>query len=91
MAARSLALWAKYQRRWMRQFLHRSGVLWMAAGRDDAFERESVKMLKAAKIPFRECPTQMKRRWPQINFEGIEWGILNENVDTWKRGRAARR
>jgi sarcosine oxidase len=77
MAARSLALWAKYQRRWKRQFLHRSGVLWMAAGRDDAFERGSVKMLKAAKIPFRELsPAQMKRRWPQINFEGIEWGIF---------------
>jgi sarcosine oxidase len=77
MAARSLALWAKYQRRWKRQFLHRSGVLWMAAGRDDAFERGSVKMLKAAKIPFRELSTaQMKGRWPQINFEGIEWGIF---------------
>jgi sarcosine oxidase len=77
MAARSLALWAKYQRRWKRQFLHRSGVLWMAAGRDDAFERGSVKMLKAAKIPFRELsPAQMKGRWPQINFEGIEWGIF---------------
>jgi sarcosine oxidase len=77
MAARSLALWAKYERRWKRQFLHRSGVLWMAAGRDDTFERGSVKMLKAANIPFRELSTaQMKRRWPQINFEGIEWGIF---------------
>jgi glycine/D-amino acid oxidase-like deaminating enzyme len=39
LAARSLKLWAKYERRWKRQFLHRSGVLWMASGRDDAFER----------------------------------------------------
>jgi sarcosine oxidase len=77
MAARSLALWARYERRWKRQFLHRSGVLWMAAGRDDTFERGSVKMLKAANIPFRELSTaHMKRRWPQINFEGIEWGIF---------------
>jgi sarcosine oxidase len=77
MAARSLALWAKYERRWKRQFLHRSGVLWMAAGRDDTFERGSVKMLKAANVPFRELSTaHMKRRWPQINFEGIEWGIF---------------
>ena len=77
MAARSLALWARYERRWKRQFLHRSGVLWMAAGRDDTFERGSVTMLKAANIPFRELSTaHMKRRWPQINFEGIEWGIF---------------
>lgn len=77
MAARALALWQKYQRRWKRQFLHRSGVLWMAAGRDDAFERGSVEMLRAAKIKYQELPAaRMKKRWPQINFEGIEWGIF---------------
>lgn len=77
MAARALKLWAKYERRWKRQFLHRIGVLWMAAGRDDAFERGSVKMLRQAKIPFREYSTaQMKKLWPQINFSEIEWGIF---------------
>ncbi len=77
MAARALKLWSKYERRWKRQFLHRSGVLWMASGRDDAFERGSVEMLCAAKIKFQELSTaQMKKRWPQINFEGIQWGIF---------------
>jgi sarcosine oxidase len=77
MAARALKLWAKYGRRWKRQFLHRTGVLWMAAGRDDGFERGSVKMLRAAKIKYQElAAAQMKKRWPQINFEGILWGIF---------------
>lgn len=77
MAARALRLWAKYERRWKRQFLHRTGVLWMASGRDDTFERGSVKMLRTAKIENRELSApQMKKRWPQINFEGIEWGIF---------------
>jgi sarcosine oxidase len=77
MAARALRLWAKYERRWRRQFLHRTGVLWMAAGRDDTFERGSVKMLRVVKIKFQELSAlQMKKRWPQINFEGIEWGIF---------------
>ena len=81
MAARALKLWAKYERRWKRQFLHRTGVLWMApaSGRnhDDAFERGSVKALRAAKIKFQELSApQMKKRWPQINFEGIDWAIL---------------
>ena len=77
MAARALRLWAKYERRWKRQFLHRCGVLWMASGRDDAFERGSVTTLRAAKIKFQELSTAaMKRRWPQINFDGIEWGIF---------------
>src|SRR5271169_1633649 len=77
MAARALKLWGKYERRWKRQFLHRTGVLWMASGSDDAFERGSVKALRAAKIKFHERSfAQMKKRWPQINFEGIEWGIF---------------
>jgi glycine/D-amino acid oxidase-like deaminating enzyme len=77
LAARALKLWAKYERKWRRQFLHRSGVLWMASGSDDGFERGSVKMLHAAKIKYRELSAaQMQKRWPQINFEGIEWGIF---------------
>ena len=76
MAARALKLWAKYERRWKRRFLHRTGVLWMASGRDDAFERGSVEALRESQIRFQELSTQqLKKRWPQINFEGIEWGI----------------
>jgi glycine/D-amino acid oxidase-like deaminating enzyme len=77
MAARALKLWEKNSRRWKRQFLHRTGVLWIAPGRDDAFERGSVEMLRAAKIKFQEMSAgQLRKRWPQINFEGIQWGIF---------------
>ncbi len=84
MAARALALWAKYEKRWKRRVLHRTGVLWMAEERqagDDAtvnlFERDSLATLRVAKIKFRELSSaQMKKRWPQINFEGIAWGIF---------------
>jgi glycine/D-amino acid oxidase-like deaminating enzyme len=77
MAARALKLWQKWERRWKQQFLHPTGVLWMAAGRDDAFERGSVEMLRAAKIRHQELSAaQMKKRWPQINFEGVQWGIF---------------
>ncbi|HEY3974900.1 MAG TPA: FAD-dependent oxidoreductase [Candidatus Sulfotelmatobacter sp.] len=77
MAARALKLWAKYERRWKRQFLHRTGVLWMASGNDDGFERGSIESLGAAKIKFQELSSaQMRKRWPQINFEGITWGIF---------------
>lgn len=77
MAARALNLWARYERKWKRQFLHRCGVLWMASGRDDLFERGSVEMLRAARIKHQELSsTEMRKRWPQINFRGIEWGIF---------------
>src|SRR5437016_1015504 len=76
MAARALKLWQKYERRWKRRFLHRTGVLWMAAERDDYFERGSLEMLREAGIKFHELSaTEMKKRWPQINFEEIRWGL----------------
>jgi glycine/D-amino acid oxidase-like deaminating enzyme len=77
LAARALKLWDKYERRWKCRFLHRCGVLWMASNRDDAFEHGSIKMLRAARIRYRQLSArQMQMRWPQINFEGIEWGIF---------------
>ena len=77
MAAHAMKLWTKYERRWKRRFLHRTGVLWMAAPTDDAYERGSLKPMRRAKIPFQELSAAaMKKRWPQINFEGIDWGIF---------------
>jgi sarcosine oxidase len=77
LAGRALKLWAKYERRWKRQFLHRTGVLWMASSRDDSFERGSLSLLRDARIEFQEVSTSvMKRRWPQVNFAGVQWGIF---------------
>jgi glycine/D-amino acid oxidase-like deaminating enzyme len=81
LAARSLKLWQKYERRWKRTFLHRTGVLWMVSDRsknnDEAFERGSIEMLEQARMKFEELSVaKMKKRWPQINFAGIRWGIF---------------
>lgn len=76
MAARALQLWSDHERLWSQRFLFRIGVLWMAYG-DDAFERGSLPELRAAKINYEELSaSELRRRWPQINFEGVEWGIL---------------
>jgi len=77
LAARALKLWEKYERRWKRQFLHRTGVLWMVSSRDDSYERGSLEVLRDAHIKFRELSTpEMKKRWPQINFADVHWGIF---------------
>ena len=77
LAARSLQLWEKYERRWKWRFLHRTGVLWMVSSRDDAYERASLGMLREARIKFREFSTEeMKKRWPQIQFDEVRWGIF---------------
>ncbi len=76
MAARALKLWQKYERYWKRRFLHQTGVLWMASSRDDSFEHGSLAPLRQARIKFQELSTaEMKKRWPQINFAGVRWGI----------------
>ncbi len=80
LAARSLKLWKKYERQWNRQFFHPSGVLWMVSSKDDAYERGSLHVLRDAGVKFLELSTtQMKKRWPQINFSGVDWGILESD------------
>ncbi|MGC1373436.1 MAG: FAD-dependent oxidoreductase [Candidatus Sulfotelmatobacter sp.] len=77
LAARSLKLWRKYEQQWNRQFLHPSGVLWMVASTDDAYERGSLPVLRDAGTKFSELTTaQMKKRWPQISFSNVRWGIF---------------
>jgi len=77
LAARALRLWTANERKWKRKLLHRIGVLWMAAGPDDAWEAGSLEMLKESKIPYlRLARRELTKRWPQINFEGIDWGVF---------------
>jgi sarcosine oxidase len=89
MAARALKLWRENERKWKRQFLHRIGVLWMAAGGDDAWERGSLAALKEAKFPYKRLSArELVKRWPQINFEDVEWGVF-EPDSGFLRARAA--
>ena len=77
MTARAFKLWREHERRWKRQFLHRIGVLWMTSSGDDAWQRASLARLEAAQIPYaRLSPAQLRKRWPQINFSGVDWALL---------------
>lgn len=76
MAARAAQLWRENEKRWKVKFLHQTGVLWMVTAGDDHFERESLPSLRDAGIAYQELPVQeMATRWPQINLEGVHWGI----------------
>ena len=88
LAARALDLWKQHQAQWNRKFFFPIGVLWMI-GRDDAFERGSIPSLKDAGIPFEQLEvSEVARRWPQINFEGVEWAIY-ESQSGYLLARAA--
>jgi len=71
MAARALQLWAEHEREWGRQFYVPTGALWMF-GHDDTFARASVKAMAAEGLPSeRPLVEDARRRWPQIDFDGI--------------------
>ena len=78
MAARAMQLWKENEQRWKLKLLHQIGVLWMvtAGNNNDQFERGSLPLLREAGIPYQELSLQeLKLRWPQINLEGVHWGI----------------
>lgn len=76
MAARATQLWKENEKRWNLKLLHQTGVLWMVAAGDDHFERESLPALRDAGIAYQELSVQaMTKRWPQINLQGVHWGI----------------
>ena len=75
LAARAMALWKQHEAAWRQKFFFPIGVLWMAEASGE-FERGSLPLLKDAGIPFEQLSaSEMARRWPQINFDKIEWGI----------------
>ena len=75
MAARSMNLWREHERQWNQQFFDPIGVLWMAE-QDEGFEKASLAPLKEAGIPYDELPyEELRKRWPQINFERVRWAI----------------
>jgi sarcosine oxidase len=77
MSARAMRLWRESERRWKKKLLHPIGVLFMAAEGDDAFERGAIGCLEKAKIAHaRLTVREMRKRWPQVNFEGIDWGLF---------------
>jgi len=77
MTARAFRLWHENERRWKKKLVHPIGVLFMAQKNRDAWEKGAVACLKDAGIPFeRLTRKEMQRYWPQINFEGIDWGLF---------------
>jgi monomeric sarcosine oxidase len=76
MTARAFRLWEQYEQKWKQRLVHRSGVLWMTAVGEDSFERGSIAMLRAVGIKHQELSArELKKRWPQVNLEGVHYGI----------------
>ncbi len=76
MSVRALKIWQEYQCLFARRLFSPTGVLWMATTGNDEYECGSLAHLREAGVSHEELSVkQMSHRWPQINFEGVRWGI----------------
>jgi glycine/D-amino acid oxidase-like deaminating enzyme len=88
MVARALQLWQENERRWNQTLFFKSGALRMA-GPDDSYERAALPVLKEAGVPFeRLSGADCAKRWPQVNFEGVSWSILEPESGFFAARRA---
>ena len=72
---RSLRLWRENEVRWGQPLYRRTGGLWMAE-RDDRYERAALPLVRDAGLVAEELTTSAAaRRYPQINFSGVDWVI----------------
>jgi glycine/D-amino acid oxidase-like deaminating enzyme len=73
---RALALWKRWERKWRTQLFVNSGVLWLCS-RENKDIRAALAALCSRRIPFQRFGrAALARRYPQMNFAGIRFGIL---------------
>lgn len=75
-AMRSLRLWQEFFGRTGQPLFHRTGVLWMA-GEDDRYTRSTLETLSKLGVRFERLERpELEKRFPQIAFGGVQWGLL---------------
>jgi glycine/D-amino acid oxidase-like deaminating enzyme len=77
MAARALTLWREWNRAAPRQYYIHTDVLWLT-GTDKSYVHQSLSVLRELALDYEELQiATAAKRWPQINFDGVE-GIYLE-------------
>jgi sarcosine oxidase len=76
MVARGLQMWQDYEQKWGVKLFFRSGALRLASG-DGAYESAALPILHQAGIRYEKLSAmESAKRWPQINFDGVAWSVL---------------
>jgi sarcosine oxidase len=90
-AMRSLSLWQEFSRQVEEPLFHRTGVLWMAR-EDDPYSVNSMRTLQKLGVPFEKLPrAELEKRYPQIAFGSVTWGILEPDSGALMARRAVQR
>jgi glycine/D-amino acid oxidase-like deaminating enzyme len=90
-AIRSLALWQEFLGTADEPLFHRTGVLWMAR-EEDPYSLNTLQTLKKLDVRFeRLSRAELQRRYPQIDFGSITWGMLEPDSGAILARRAVQR
>ncbi len=78
-AKRSLPLWCDFAARVGREIFRQTGVLWLSNA-DDAYLKSLCSVLAQAGVEREELTAEdIARRWPQLRFHNVTWGVLEPN------------
>ncbi len=80
MARRAFELWRENEVRWKKTLYTRTGALWMVADSGD-FVRASLPLLREFRFAYEEMSAaEAGRRYPQVDFSGIAWALLEKEA-----------
>ena len=80
LVARALRLWRENEKKWGKHLYHRTGALWMVQ-KDDAYEKAALPLLREAGLSFEQLTAaDAAKRYPQINFDRVEWAIAEKDA-----------
>ena len=85
---RSLLQWQERFAASHEHLFHKTGVLWLA-GEDSANLQESVKVLQRCGVYHETLdPVELRKRYPQVNFEGVTRGLFEPDSGVLMARRA---
>jgi len=90
-AIRSLVLWQEFFRDVEEPLFHRTGVLWMAR-EQDPYSLNTLQTLEKLGVRFEKLSrTELEKRYPQIDFGSVTWGIFEPDSGALMARRAVQR
>ena len=78
-SARSLLIWQEFAEKTGQQLFHKTGVLWLSSD-EDSYTQQLLEVLIRNGIRCEKLPAkEIRRRYPQLFFADVTWGVLEPN------------